>query len=93
MREKRRKVRLVSKLLREVMFEERRFYYLGEWDVKKLLEFIVESIEWREFGFDYMGEGLSDRKNVFLDVRDFEDYIRVIVLYVVYFSVVFYRNL
>ncbi len=47
----------MSELLREATPEERRLYYSREWDAKKLPEFIVKSIERREFGFDHTGEG------------------------------------
>lgn len=49
----------------------------------------MESIERREFGFDHTGEGPSDRKNAFSDVRDLEDYIRATAPYAAYSSVAF----
>ncbi|MBP1911597.1 DNA primase catalytic subunit PriS [Thermococcus stetteri] len=82
----------MSELLREVTQEERRLYYSREWNARKIPGFILESIENREFGFDHTGEGPSDRKNAFSDVRDLEDYIRATAPYAAYSSVAFYRN-
>ncbi|NJE03913.1 DNA primase catalytic subunit PriS [Thermococcus sp. MV11] len=80
----------MAELLREATREERTLYYRKEWSAEKLPEFIVESLENREFGFDHTGEGPSDRKNVFLDVRDLEDYIRTTAPYAIYSSVALY---
>ncbi|HIP89233.1 MAG TPA: DNA primase catalytic subunit PriS, partial [Thermococcus paralvinellae] len=66
----------MSELFREVTKKERQLYYTKEWSAKKLPSFIVDTLENREFGFDHTGEGPSDRKNVFHDVRDLEDYVR-----------------
>nr|AAC27713.1 primase small subunit homolog [thermophilic archaeon 'Bonch-Osmolovskaya'] len=82
----------MSELFREATKEERAKYYRGEWSAKRLPEFIVETLENREFGFDHTGEGPSDRKNVFLDVRDLEDYMKATAPYAVYSSVALYEE-
>lgn len=63
-------------LMREVTKEERSEFYSKEWSAKKIPKFIVDTLESREFGFDHNGEGPSDRKNQYSDIRDLEDYIR-----------------
>ncbi|ASJ06321.1 DNA primase catalytic subunit PriS [Thermococcus pacificus] len=82
----------MSELFREATKEERVRYYRREWSAKRLPEFIVETLENREFGFDHTGEGPSDRKNVFLDVRDLEDYMKATAPYAVYSSVALYEE-
>lgn len=82
----------MAELLREVSREERELYYKGEWKAEMIPEFILKELEKREFGFDHTGEGPSDRKNVFADVRDLEDYIKATSPYAVYTSVALYRE-
>ena len=82
----------MSELFREATKAERARYYRKEWSARKLPKFIVETLENREFGFDHTGEGPSDRKNVFLDVRDLEDYVKTTAPYAVYSSVALYEN-
>lgn len=79
-------------LFREATPEERREYYTGEWGARKLPEFIVETLENREFGFDHTGEGPSDRKNEFSDVRDLEDYVKATAPYAMFSSVALYER-
>lgn len=80
----------MSELFRELNKRERGLYYSREWNAKKLPEFIRSTMESREFGFDHTGEGPSDRKNVFHDLRDLEDYIKTTAPYAVYSSVALY---
>ena len=82
----------VAELLREVSREERELYYRTEWKAERIPDFILESLERREFGFDHTGEGPSDRKNVFTDVRDLEDYVKATSPYAIYTSVALYRE-
>ncbi|ASJ10254.1 DNA primase [Thermococcus sp. P6] len=82
----------MAELFREVTKRERKLYYSKEWDAKKLPEFIIETLREREFGFDHTGGGPSDRKNVFMDVRDLEDYVKMTAPYAVYSSVALYKE-
>jgi len=82
----------MAELFREATPRDRRRYYTAEWSAKKLPKFIRDSLENREFGFDHKGEGPSDRKNVFYDIRDLEDYIRATGPYAVYSSVALYEE-
>lgn len=82
----------MSELFREMSPEERKAYYTKEWSAKMLPDFIVETLEKREFGFDHTGEGPSDRKNVFFDVRDLEDYIKATSPYAIFSSVALYED-
>ncbi|MDV3104127.1 DNA primase catalytic subunit PriS [Thermococcus waiotapuensis] len=82
----------MSELFREATPEERREYYTKEWSAKKLPDFIVETLERREFGFDHTGEGPSDRKNTFSDIRDLEDYVKATSPYAIFSSVALYED-
>ncbi len=82
----------MSELFREVTKKERQLYYTKEWSAKKLPSFIINTLENREFGFDHTGEGPSDRKNVFHDVRDLEDYVRATAPYAIFSSVALYEE-
>ena len=82
----------MNELFREVTKAERTEYYRKEWSAKKLPGFIVETLENREFGFDHTGEGPSDRKNVFTDVRDLEDYVKATSPYAMFSSVALYDD-
>ncbi|MFA4646982.1 DNA primase catalytic subunit PriS [Pyrococcus kukulkanii] len=79
-------------LLREVTKEERSKFYKEEWNAKDIPDFIVDTLEYREFGFDHTGEGPNDRKNHYSDLRDLEDYIRATSPYAVYSSVALYEK-
>ncbi|AFK21865.1 DNA primase catalytic subunit PriS [Pyrococcus sp. ST04] len=79
-------------LLREVTPEERSEFYKKEWSSRDIPRFIVDTLEMREFGFDHTGEGPSDRKNQYHDIRDLEDYIRATSPYAVYSSVALYER-
>jgi len=79
-------------LFREATPKERKRYYTREWSAKKLPEFLVETLSRREFGFDHTGEGPSDRKNAFDDVRDLEDYVKATAPYAAFSSVALYEN-
>ncbi|AEC51628.1 DNA primase small subunit [Pyrococcus sp. NA2] len=79
-------------LLREVTKEERREFYSNEWSAKQIPKFILDTLDMREFGFDHDGEGPSDRKNQYHDVRDLEDYIKATYPYAVYSSVALYEK-
>lgn len=82
----------MAELFREAGAKERKLYYAKEWNHKKLPKFIIETLENREFGFDHTGEGPSDRKNVFMDVRDLEDYVKATAPYAIYSSVALYEE-
>lgn len=72
--------------------EERREYYLREWSVKQLPDFIVSSIKKREFGFDHWGDGPRDRYNSFSSVRELERFLRDRAPFAAYTSVSFYEK-
>ncbi len=85
-------VRKMSELFREVTKKERLIYYRKEWNANKIPGFLVETLEKREFGFDHTGEGPNDRKNVFQDVRDLEDYVKATAPYAMFSSVALYEE-
>jgi len=82
----------MAELFREATPSERKKYYTKEWSIRKLPDFLLEKLDHREFGFDHTGEGPSDRKNVFSDPRDLEDYVRATAPYAMYSSVALYGN-
>ena len=82
----------MSELFKEMTKEERKIYYLKEWNVKKIPPFITKTLENREFGFDHTGEGPNDRKNVFHHIKDLEDYVKITAPYSIYSSVALYEE-
>ncbi len=80
----------MSELFRTVSVRERKLYYTREWRASKVPAFIRETLGMREMGFDHDGNGPSDRKNVFYDERDLEDYVRLTAPYAVYSSIALY---
>jgi len=85
-------VKRMAELFREARPEERKRYYTKEWSAKKIPDFLVRSLKNREFGFDHTGEGPSDRKNAFFDIRDLEDYVKATAPYAIYSSVALYEE-
>ncbi len=80
----------MSELFREATPAERKLYYKREWKASMVPRFIRETLSMRELGFDHDGSGPSDRKNVFYDIRDLADYIRLSAPYAVYSSIALY---
>lgn len=78
--------------LREVSEEERKSYYRDEWSYEDLPQFISNSIDEREFGFDHDGSGPSDRYNSFLTVNELEKELKKSYPYSVYTSISFYEE-
>lgn len=72
--------------------EERRAYYRREWSVRQVPDFIVSSIEAREFGFDHWGDGPRDRYNRFSSIRELEAFLRERAPFAAYTSVSFYEK-
>lgn len=79
-------------MFEEATPEERKIYYNEEWNAKELPDFIVDSIEQREFGFDYDGSGPSDRYNQIFSVGELERVLRNRYPYAVYSSVAYYKK-
>jgi len=42
---------------KEATLEERHMYYKKEWKIKDLPDFLIDSLKYREFGFDHDGNG------------------------------------
>jgi len=80
----------MAELFRQVSVRERKLYYSREWRVSMVPSFIRETLKMRELGFDHDGNGPSDRKNVFYDPRDLEDYVRLTSPYAIYSSIALY---
>jgi DNA primase small subunit len=71
---------------------ERMEYYLDEWDVKHLPDFIVSSLREREFGFDHWGDGPRDRYNSFSSAGELESFLKARAPFAAYTSVSFYQR-
>lgn len=82
----------MSVLFREVTPEERRLYYQKEWRAYQIPKFLRTTLPLREWAFDPKGDGITDRKNKFEDLRDLEDYIRVLAPYGAYTSTALYNT-
>ncbi|MDD3985997.1 MAG: DNA primase catalytic subunit PriS [Methanobacterium sp.] len=70
--------------------EERKKYYREEWDIKQVPEYIVHSIQEREFGFDHIGRGPNDRYKVFQTPDLLKRFLKVRTPFAAYCSVAFY---
>jgi len=81
-----------DQLLKPATPEERRRYYREEWDVKDVPEFISNSVQKREFGFDHMGRGPNHRYKVFRNMDLLRKFLRYRAPFAAYSSVAFYEN-
>lgn len=81
-----------GQLLKPATLEERRKYYREEWDVKDVPDFISNSINKREFGFDHMGRGPNDRYRVFRSLDLLRKFLRYRAPFAAYSSVAFYKK-
>jgi len=81
-----------DQLLKPATPEERRRYYREEWDVKDIPEFISNSVQKREFGFDHMGRGPNDRYKVFRNMDLLRKFLRYRAPFAAYSSVAFYEK-
>jgi DNA primase small subunit len=70
--------------------EERKRYYREEWDIKQVPDFIAQSIQEREFGFDHIGRGPNDRYKVFRNPDLLKRFLKVRTPFAAYCSVAFY---
>ena len=78
--------------MREVREEERKIYYKEEWSPNQVPEFIKDSIDEREFGFDHDGTGPSDRYNSYFTLKDLKEELKLSYPYSVYTSISFYEE-
>lgn len=72
--------------------EERKIYYEEEWSKKDLPDFIVNSIEQREFGFDHDGSGPNDRYREMNSIEQLEIFLKNRYPYAAYSSISFYEK-
>ncbi len=70
--------------------EERKRYYREEWDIKQVPDYITNSIQEREFGFDHVGRGPNDRYKVFRTPDLLKRFLKVRTPFAAYCSVAFY---
>lgn len=70
--------------------EERKRYYREEWNIKQVPEYIIHSIQEREFGFDHIGRGPNDRYKVFRTPDLLKRFLKVRTPFAAYCSVAFY---
>lgn len=71
---------------------ERRQYYREEWNVKDIPDFIRNTLNQREFGFDHMGRGPNDRYRVFQNPEYLRKFMRYRTPFAAYSSVAFYQK-
>ncbi len=70
--------------------EERKRYYKEEWNIKQVPDFIAQTIQDREFGFDHVGRGPNDRYKVFRTPDLLKRFLKVRTPFAAYSSVAFY---
>ncbi len=79
-------------MLEPATLEERRIYYREEWDITQVPDFIIQSVENREFGFDHFGKGPNDRYKVFNTPEYLKRFLKAKTPYAAYCSVAFYEK-
>lgn len=79
-------------IFKQATLEERKTYYKEEWDINQVPDFIVDSIENREFGFDHFGRGPNDRYKVFSTPDYLKRFMRSKTPFAAYCSVAFYEK-
>lgn len=79
-------------MFKQATLEERRIYYREEWDIKQVPDFIVNSVENREFGFDHFGRGPNDRYKVFNTPKYLKRFMKSKTPFAAYCSVAFYEK-
>ncbi len=79
-------------MFKPATLEERRIYYREEWDIKQVSDFISNSIENREFGFDHFGKGPNDRYKVFNTPDYLKRFLKSKTPFAAYCSVAFYEK-
>jgi len=79
-------------MFKPATLEERRIYYREEWDIKHVPDFIVNSVENREFGFDHFGRGPNDRYKVFNTPEYLKRFMKSKTPFAAYCSVAFYEK-
>ncbi len=72
--------------------EERRRYYREEWSIDEIPDFIKNSLDKREFGFDHIGRGPNDRYRVFRSMDLLRKFLRYRTPFAAYSSVAFYEK-
>ncbi len=72
--------------------EERKAYYMEEWDKRGIPDFILATIKEREFGFDHNGDGPRDRYNTFNSGEQLEAFLRKKHPFAAYTSVSLYEE-
>ncbi|MGB9937165.1 MAG: DNA primase catalytic subunit PriS [Methanobacterium sp.] len=72
--------------------EERKQYYKEEWNINQVPDFIADSIENREFGFDHFGRGPNDRYKVFTTPDYLKRFMKSKNPFAAYCSVAYYQK-
>jgi DNA primase small subunit len=72
--------------------EERKRYYKEEWNIKQVPDFISNTIQEREFGFDHVGRGPNDRYKIFRTPDFLRRFLKVRTPFAAYSSVAFYNK-
>jgi len=80
----------VIKIFKPATLKERQIYYREEWKPVEIPDFIKNSVEKREFGFDHVGRGPSDRYKVFRSLDVLRRFLRHKSPFAAYCSVAFY---
>ncbi len=70
--------------------EERKRYYKEEWNINQVPDFISNTIQDREFGFDHVGRGPNDRYKIFRTPDFLRRFLKVRTPFAAYSSVAFY---
>jgi DNA primase small subunit len=76
----------------EATLRERHMYYKKEWKAADVPSFLIDSLQYREFGFDHDGNGPKDRYESFSSVKDFARFMKTKAPYAAYSSISYYTS-
>ncbi len=77
---------------KEATLRDRHTFYKKEWSIDAVPDFLLDSLQYREFGFDHDGNGPNDRYRAFDTMKKFEKFMKIKAPYAAYSSISYYQE-